>query len=152
MQSYSDEVLITLIKTATRYRKPYCFPSQAHILRLLAKYHQVIISRRTLNRILDRLESSGYFSRIRRHHSSKEGKIIFASTLYKFKKKMYNFMGFLSETTRKFFSLFRVPKLAQYDPFGVGRSNNPPVDNSNSSGEAPSEGGRSAPFFKFFRA
>lgn len=107
-------VLDTLAGIAERHGKPYCYPSQLSIMRLLKDYHGLKLSRRTLNRWLFNLELAGYFKRVRRHRRGNNGEIIFKSTLYKLTGKLFNAMGRLAGRLKKFFGVFRVPKMAQY--------------------------------------
>lgn len=116
-------IVTTLGAVALKHKKPYCFPSQAHICKLLRDIHKITISRRTLNRRLAGLELDRFFVRVRRHRRAESGKIIFNTTLYKLKKKFFDFVGLLKRQTDRFFSLFRVPFLAQYHgPTSLGSS------------------------------
>jgi len=112
----SSEVAIvrTLAGVGLSHQKPYCYPSQATILTLVSQYHGLEISRRTLNRHLKALEVSGYFERVRRHRKGVDGKILFNSTLYKFKGKLFKFMHGLGKQASSFFRVFRVPWMAQH--------------------------------------
>jgi len=114
MSSPHEAVLYTLFAVAKFNRKPYCWPSQKHICKLLLQFYKIKISRRTLNRILKKLEQSKLIERIRRHREGKDGKILFTSTLYKFKGKAFNFLIALGKRVQDLFSFFRVPKWAQY--------------------------------------
>jgi hypothetical protein len=112
----SSEVAIirTLAGVGLSHKKPYCYPSQVTILGLLDQYHDLSISRRTLNRHLSNLEGDGYFERVRRHRRGADGKILFNSTLYKFKGKLFRFMASLGHQAASFFKVFRVPWMAQH--------------------------------------
>jgi len=112
----SSEVAIvrTLAGVGLSHQKPYCYPSQATILTLVGQYHGLKISRRTLNRHLSALEGSGYFERVRRHRKGPDGKLLFNSTLYKFKGKLFRFMHGLGKQASSFFRIFRVPWMAQH--------------------------------------
>jgi len=114
MNSIDQAIIITLGSVAAAHGKPYCFPSQAHILTLLDKYHGIKLSLRSLNRHLLTLQLDRFFERTRRHRKGKDGKIIFNTTLYKLKKKFFTFAAFMKFQAAKFFSVFRVPKTAQY--------------------------------------
>jgi len=114
MNSQQEAILKTLLSVAKHYRKKYCFPSQGHLCNLVIKYHGEIMAVRTLNRRLKELEEMGYIKRIRRHRASVEGKILFASTLYKFKGKAFNWLYSLGNLVRGLFSFFRLPKWAEY--------------------------------------
>jgi len=114
MISSGMAIIRTLAGVGLSYGKPYCFPAQETILSLLEKYHETVCSRRTLNRHLHNLEVEGYFKRVRRHRVSKDGKILFNSTLYKFKGKLFKLMFYLGKQSNHFFRVFRVPWKAQY--------------------------------------
>jgi hypothetical protein len=148
----SSEVAIirTLAGVGLSHKKPYCYPSQVTILGLLDQYHGLSMSRRTLNRHLKVLEVCGFFERVRRHRKGADGKILFNSTLYKFKGKLFRFMASLGHQAASFFRVFRVPWMAQHQstpgqgfspclpgrgvsPGPGGKSGGPPgVVNSNS--------------------
>lgn len=125
MQSKLAPILETLLAVAKKAQKAYCYPSQARILLLLVKFHKLRISRRTLNRYLKTLEQDHFFTRVRRHRkgpaavnpvTGAEGapKILFASTLYKLGARAFNWVAERLARAQRFFSFFRVPKLAQY--------------------------------------
>jgi hypothetical protein len=114
MQTLDSAIVITLGNVALKYKRPYAYPSQAHILRLLSQHHAIKISRRTLNRHLKVLELDRFFARIRRHKRGTDNQIIFRTTLYKLKKKFFQFAGMLKAQGARFALLFRVPHPAQY--------------------------------------
>jgi hypothetical protein len=114
MEAKLTPVLKTLLAVAKKFEKAYCYPSQARLLLLLRKYHKLRISRRTLNRYLRTLEGEHFFTRVRRHRQGKNGKMIFASTLYKLGGRAFNWVHDMGTMSASFFTFFRVPKLAQY--------------------------------------
>jgi hypothetical protein len=114
MEPKLTPVLKTLLAVAKKFEKAYCYPSQARLLLLLRKYHKLRISRRTLNRYLRTLEGEHFFTRVRRHRQGKNGKMIFASTLYKLGGRAFNWIHDLGTMSASFFTFFHVPKLAQY--------------------------------------
>jgi len=116
MTSKKEAILYALAGVALKYDKGYCYPSQAHILHLVQKWHKISMSRSTLNRILKEMEFEGWFERIRRHRRGPNGKILFGTTLYKLKGKVYKYLGSLREWLGKFFLRFRVPFVGQYKP------------------------------------
>lgn len=69
--------------------KNYCYPSQEKILKLLERFYNVCIKRRQLNYILAHLEKENFIQRKRRLKKSKDGKIIFNTTLYWLKEKAW---------------------------------------------------------------
>jgi predicted AAA+ superfamily ATPase len=79
----------TFIHLSSKYKKKYCYPSQEKILELLGKYHNIDISRRSLNRWLLYLENQGYFKRVRRITPDGEGSFKYKSTLYVLGNKMF---------------------------------------------------------------
>lgn len=86
-------VLGILNSIAQKYKKGYSYPSQEHILRLLARFYGIAISRRTLNRWLRVIEDCQYIQRVRRIRKLKNGQLRFNSTLYKLKRKAYVMLG-----------------------------------------------------------
>jgi hypothetical protein len=60
--------------------------------------------------------------RIRRHRKGVDGKIVFCSTLYKFKGKVFNYLLRIRNRVNGLFSFFRVPKWSQYKTIGSQRS------------------------------
>ena len=114
LESQKTAILMTLVGVAKCHNKPYCFVSQNRQLQLLSKYHSWNISRSTLNRRLKELEAEGYFIRIRRHKEGPDGKIQFASTLYKFKAKLFMWLHRIGRAIVKIFSFYRVPRTTQY--------------------------------------
>ena len=116
MTAKMDAVLYTLLGVARAHKKPYCFPSQDHIRYLVAKYQKVKMCPRTLNRVLKDLELEGYIERIRRHREGMGGKMVFGSTLYKFKGKVFKWLVGALNRIHQVFSFFRLPKWAVYKP------------------------------------
>jgi len=116
MTSKKEAVLYALAGVALKYNKGYCYPSQAHIMYLVKKWHKISMSRSTLNRILDQMEDEGWFERVRRLRKGPNGKPLFATTLYKLKAKVFKYLGSLREWLGKFFLRFRVPFVGQHKP------------------------------------
>lgn len=107
-------VMRVLFKLSAWVGKAYCFPSQAKIVRLCGKWCGVRMSRRTLCRVTARLDSASFIRRVKRHHRGPHGKMIFRSTLYLLEGRAFNWAAGLGRFSSKVFSVFRVPKLAQY--------------------------------------
>jgi hypothetical protein len=82
-----DRLLQILIGLSRGKKRVWCYPSQDKLVSLLARYHGIRISRRTLNRWLRELESSGFIRRIRRHRRGEDGRPRFMSTVYVTLKK-----------------------------------------------------------------
>lgn len=115
LHSQKVAILMTLIGVAKCHNKPYCFISQAKQLDLLHRFHSWNISRRTLNRRLRELEDEGYFIRIRRHIKAPDGHLVLRSTLYKFCGKLFNWLYGIKSWIGRVFSVFAVPRWAQYN-------------------------------------
>jgi hypothetical protein len=114
MSGRQEGILYALFGVCCKHKKYYCWPSQKKILELMARYQDLGFSVRTLNRDLRWLEDNGYISRLRRIRVGCGGKLVFCSTLYKFKGKAFNFLNSLGNRVKRLFSFFRLPKLAHY--------------------------------------
>ena len=86
-------VIQTMHKLESMHYKNYCYPSQKKILKLLEKYYNIDIKRRQLNYVLAYLEREEFIDRKRRLKKSKEGKIVFNTTLYWLKKKAWCYIA-----------------------------------------------------------
>ena len=86
-QQGQDRLLQILISLSRGKKRVWCYPSQEKLVCLLARYHGIRISRRTLNRWLRDLETSGFIRRIRRHRRGDDGRPRFFSTVYVTLKK-----------------------------------------------------------------
>lgn len=117
MESQKEAILMTLIGTAKTHNKAYCWISQNRQLELLSKYHSWNISRRTLNRRLAELVNEGYIVRIHRTIKTKDGQKRFNSTLYKFTRKVFQWLTRLGHFARKLLSFPRVPRMAHYSSY-----------------------------------
>jgi hypothetical protein len=114
VESQKEGILGTYFAVAQKYQKPYCYPSQVHTVRLLAKYSKIKISVRTLNRRLRELEDAGYIKRTKRHREGKDGKIIFNTTLTHLKARAFDWASRGLMKSARVFSFFRLPKMALY--------------------------------------
>jgi len=114
MTSRCEAEVISLLSVARKHQKKYCWVSQKRIEELLDKYHGMGISNRTLNRDLRWLEDNGYISRLRRIRVGPDGKLVFCSTLYKFKGKLFNWLYYQGNCVKRLFSFFRLPKWADH--------------------------------------
>jgi predicted transcriptional regulator len=114
MESRGEAILSCLFGVSLKYGKKYCYPSQGKIEQLLLNHHCFKISNRTLNRDLLNLVDEGYIERLRRTKRVSCGKREFTSTLYKFKAKAYIWLNSLGKWVKKVFSLFRLPRMADY--------------------------------------
>lgn len=112
MCHFDGAILATFGELSRRAGKGYCYPSQRTILKLVERFYDVSKSRRTLNRRLSFLESSGYFVRIRRMKRGPDGSLVMRSTLYKLKGKFFRYMGLVYRLAAGFFEVFRVPFMA----------------------------------------
>ena len=104
----------TISSVCSKYGKAYCYPSQLTIIRLVNEYHGIEISRRTLNRVLRWLEDHGYFKRTRRHRAGPNGRILFATTMYELKKKLFIRLNSIKKWVDRVSSPLRVPLRAKY--------------------------------------
>jgi hypothetical protein len=104
----------TISSVCCKYGKAYCYPSQETLLRLVEEYHGVKMCRRTLNRVLRWLVDHRYIERVRRHRAGPDGKILFATTLYLLKKKIFMRLNSIRKWAERVSSPLRVPLRAQY--------------------------------------
>ena len=109
-----EAVMETISSVCSKHGKAYCYPSQITILRLLKEYHGIDISRRTLNKVLRWLEDHRYFKRTRRHRAGPDGRILFATTLYQLKKKLFIRLNSIKKWADRVSSPLRVQLRAQY--------------------------------------
>jgi len=117
MTSKYDAVLFTITGTCRTFNKGYCYPSQEHIIRLARKYHKVEMSRRTLNRILKKLEFDGVIERVRRHTHKADGSLWLRSTLYKLLGKVRDLAIRKLHWACGILGVSAVPKVAQHNSF-----------------------------------
>lgn len=115
MTSKYDAVLYTITGICRANGKGYCFPSQNHILHLVKKYHRVEMSRRTLNRVLKRLEGDGWITRVRRHTKRADGSLWLRSTLYKLCGKVKEWAIRKLRWACGMLGVSAVPEVAQYN-------------------------------------
>ena len=86
--NYTDLAIIYTIQgIISTTHKNYCWPSQNKLLLLLREFYGVVISRRTLNYHLRRLEDQGFISRIRRIKRRPDGTLSLSTSLYFLGKK-----------------------------------------------------------------
>lgn len=104
----------TLASVCSKYAKGYCFPSQRTILRLLKQYHGINICLRTLNYVLRWLEDHRYFKRTKRHRAGCNGQMIFDTTMYELKKKVYMRLDSMVKWANRVSSPLRVQVRAAY--------------------------------------
>jgi hypothetical protein len=109
-----EAVAETLSSISCKYGKAYCYPSQLTIMRLLKEYHGIDLSRRTLNRVLRWLEDEKYFSRTRRHRAGPNGRMLFGTTMYQLKKKLFIRLNRIKKWVERVSSPLRVPLRSQY--------------------------------------
>lgn len=107
-------VVETISSVCSKYGKAYCYPSQLTILRLVKEYHGIDISVRTLNRILRWLEDHGYFKRTRRHRAGPDGRMLFGTTMYELKKKLFIRLNSIKKWVDRVSSPLRVPIRSGY--------------------------------------
>ena len=114
MDAIMQAILETYFIVAQKYQKPYCFPAQKYMLVLLAKYHKIHTSLRTLNRKLRWLEDEGYIKRTRRHREGADGRMIFNTTLTHLKARAFDWVSRSLMKAARVFTFFRLPKMALY--------------------------------------
>jgi hypothetical protein len=107
-------VLETIISICCKYGKAYCYPSQETIQRLTYERHGVMVCRRTINYVLRWLEDHGFFKRTRRHRAGPNGKILFATTMYTLKKKLFIRLNLMKKWVDRVTLPLRVQVRAQY--------------------------------------
>lgn len=107
-------VMRVFFKLCSWVGKGYCYPNQRKIAKLCVKWCGVRMSRRTLSRVTGRLDSGSFVRRVGRHQRGPDGAMIFKSTLYVLQGRAFNWAAGLGRFSTKVFSVFRVPKLAQY--------------------------------------
>jgi len=88
-------LLVVLLKVQRKYKKSYCWPSQAKILKLLGDNQGIHKSRATLNRRLRAGEDDKLFIRRRRIKVDPIYGMMFKSTLYKISIKGYRVLASL---------------------------------------------------------
>ena len=88
-----SSTLQTIHKLQSMHNKNYCYPSQKKILKLLERFYNIKIKRRQLNYVLAYLEREEFIDRKRRLKKSKDGKIVFNTTLYWLKKKSWCYIA-----------------------------------------------------------
>ena len=76
------DVVNTLFKISQKYKKHYCYPSQATLLKKLEEFYGISRSFSTLNRWLSQLEAANFIKRVRRLQRMPNGQIQFRSTMY----------------------------------------------------------------------
>lgn len=112
MTSRCSSIAITIAKCGKKHHKFYSFPTQKKILDLLASYHDIKISERTLRRDLTWLVDNLFIEKIQRTRKDDKGHLVWTSNLYKFKHKFFMWLRSLEVLTSNLFSFFRRPKLA----------------------------------------
>jgi len=114
IESPLQAVAETLSSVCSKYEKAYCYPSQETIRRLLHEYHDIKICRRTVNYILRWLEDHKYFKRTRRHRAGPDGRMLFGTTMYELKKKLFIRLDLIKKWADRVSSPLRVQVRAQY--------------------------------------
>ena len=72
----------TFLALSSKFRKGYCIPSQAKLLKLMGEWYGHKISRATLNNHVRELEREGYFRRRRRLRNLGPKGMRFDTTMY----------------------------------------------------------------------
>lgn len=100
-------LLLSLSHLMLRNGKRYCYPSQEKLCDILHLYYDASLRRRALNYHLRHLVDSGYIRRTRRITRDSSGKMLFASTLYFFRKRGYSLLARIANTGKKLEKFFR---------------------------------------------
>ena len=116
IESPLQAVAETLVAICAKYGKAYCYPGQETVRRLVWERHGIEICRRTLNYIFRWLEDHRYFKRTRRHRAGPNGKILFATTMYELKKKLFIRLNSIKKWVDRVALPLRVQVRAQYKP------------------------------------
>ena len=113
MDRITYAILKTYLKVAQKYKKPYCWQAQKYTLVLLAKYHSIYISLRTLNRRLRWLEDGNYIKRLQRGRRRPDGTFQPGSTLTTVLARSFWWLAREMKRTLKIFDFYRLPKMAK---------------------------------------
>jgi hypothetical protein len=112
IEAQKDALKKTFVGIAKSHNKFYCYATRETLCLLLAKYHNVNVSKRTLSRRLTELHNEGYIVRqMRTRPDGPRGKK-FTCNLYYLKKKLLIWVKSLADYARRVFSHFREPVLA----------------------------------------
>jgi hypothetical protein len=112
IEGQKDALKRTFVGIAKCYNKFYCYGTREKLCLLLAKYHAVNVSKRTLSRRLTELHNEGYIVRQMRTLPDGQGGKKFTCNLYYLTKKLLIWVKKLGDYARKVFSHFRKPILA----------------------------------------
>jgi len=93
LSSVDHAIIQTLNFYQGKYNKRYSFPSQNTLLSNLKRFHKIVVSKRTLNRHLRKLEDNYFIYRVRRISKNPSGCMTFNSTLYSLAKKSYLYLS-----------------------------------------------------------
>ena len=113
MNDVTYAILKTYLKVAQKYKRPFCWQAQKYTLVLLAKYHQIHISLRTLNRRLRWLEDGNYIKRLQRGRRRPDGTFQPGSTLTTVLARSFWWLAREMKRTLKIFAFYRLPKMAR---------------------------------------
>lgn len=80
MKNTKYAILITIFMVMRRYKSFWCYSTQMHMLKLLEKYHKIVISRRQLNYHLRDLRDQGFIKTWKRHKRNEKGRICLVSS------------------------------------------------------------------------
>jgi len=119
----------TLAGLAGHHARSWCYPSQAKILELLARFTGRTLSRRHLNRHLAALERDGMLRRIRRHVRDRTRGMLLRSTVYvlagRYLARVRNLLraaGRWAKNPRQINAPVPVPPPAQHRTISIGLS------------------------------
>lgn len=108
-------ILAVLKFLAKKYGKGYSFPTQETILEKLEAFHDITMSRRTLNRDLDELRDAGAIQSYRRTKRVPSMGRRYTSTAYYVMETVKRFVASIRKSLR-YLDLARVPNSAHNGP------------------------------------
>ena len=111
---YAASLMVVFWSIQKKHKNPYSYPAINTIRKLLAKYHGIDRSNRTIIRWLVELGEKEFIERVQRTRRDKILGMVFQSTLTKITKKGYEFLANLGiavwDMVKKIFSKKRKAK------------------------------------------
>ena len=105
-------IIQTLVGSMNTHKQNYLYMSQARLLELLKKYHDLTPSRRTLNTYLKNMERKAWIARTRRIGRNPDGTIKPLATMYHLGPGAFQYLRSMAKRLGKFFGLTEVQKAA----------------------------------------
>ena len=129
MTEPEEKLIRTLLAIAQRHNKGYVYASQPTLQFLLAKYQEWNFSERTVRRRLKDLEAKGFIKIVHRNWSEVNGSKKYRCNLYRFTRKLFEWLEKVERFVRKAFSFFHRPKMAIYSSKPLRRDLEKPYGN-----------------------